>query len=143
MDDSFLPQHSGALKKSSVATSPDAYVAALTGWRRKCVAGLRAGVRAAATLDEAIKWGHLVYSVNGPVLYIRAEDSRVLFGFWRGKRLRTIEPRLKQSGNYELATVELIENDALAPGIVRRLSREAVALNKKLGDPRAAAKRPR
>ncbi len=131
------------MKKVVPPEGPDAYVAALTGWRRQCVAGLRAGVRAAATLDEAIKWGHLVYSANGPVLYIRAEDTRVLFGFWRGKGLRTIEPRLKHSGNYELATVELFEGNTLAPTIVRRLTRAAVALNKKLGDPRAAAKRGR
>jgi len=131
------------MKKVTPAASPDAYVAALSGWRRKCVAGLRADVRASATLDEAIKWGHLVYSANGPVLYIRAEDTRVLFGFWRGKRLRAIEPRLKHSGIYELATVELLEGSALAPALGRRLTREAVALNRKLGDPRAAAKRAR
>src|SRR5690606_36845288 len=38
----------------------------------------------AAPLDESIKWGHLVYQSNGPVLLIRAEARRVLFGFWRG-----------------------------------------------------------
>ena len=42
-----------------------------------------------------MKWGHLVYLSNGPVLLIRAEEKRVLFGFWRGKRLREIAPRLK------------------------------------------------
>jgi len=129
------------LKKSDVAKDPDDYVSALYGWRRKCVAGLRAAVRAAATLDEAVKWGHLVYSANGPVLYIRAEDTRVLFGFWRGKRLREFEPRLKHSGNYEMASIELIAGDILPPAVVRRLTRAAAALDRKLGDPRAAAKR--
>ena len=129
------------MKRVPSAESPEAYVAALTGWRRKCVVGLRASVRASASLDEAIKWGHLVYSANGPVLYIRAEDSRVLFGFWRGKRLRKIEPRLKHSGNYELATVELHDGDALSPNVIRRLTRQAAALDRKLGDPRAVAKR--
>ena len=85
------------MKKSTPAANPDAYVAALEGWQRPCVEGLRAAVRSSAKLDEVIKWGHLVYLSNGPVLLIRAEPSRVLFGFWRGKRLTGIEERLKPS----------------------------------------------
>ena len=37
------------------------------------------------------------------------EDERVLFGFWRGQRLREIEPRLKPGGKYEMATFEIRE----------------------------------
>ncbi len=48
-------------------------------------------MRRAGPLEEAIKWGHLVYSANGPLALIRAEETRVLFGFWRGKRLVEIE----------------------------------------------------
>ena len=91
------------------AASPDAYVEALDGWRRKIVTALRSVVRAAPALDEVVKWGHLVYLANGPVLLIRAEESRVLFGFWRGQRLTAIEPRLKPGGKYEMATLELRE----------------------------------
>ena len=40
-------------------------------------------VRRVASLEEDIKWGHLVYAAEGPVLFIRAEPNRVLFGFWR------------------------------------------------------------
>jgi hypothetical protein len=43
------------VKKSPPAASPDAYVAALTGWRRACVEELRATIRAAAALEETIK----------------------------------------------------------------------------------------
>ena len=128
------------MKKSKLAASPDAYVEALDGWRRDVVGALRACVRATSVLDEAIKWGHLVYLKNGPVLLIRAEDHRVLFGFWRGQRLRGIEPRLKAGGKYEMATLELREGMTVAPATVRRLTREAVALNKTLGDPTQAAK---
>ena len=129
------------MQKVKPAASPDAYVAALSGWRRKCVEALRATVCASATLEEAVKWGHLVYLANGPVLLIRAEDERVLFGLWRGQRLRAIETRLKRSGKYEMATLELREGMTVDPAIVRRLTREAVALNERLGDPRLAAKR--
>jgi hypothetical protein len=128
------------MKTERPAANPDAYVCALDGWRRPCVEALRAAVLAAAPLEEAIKWGHLVYESDGPVLFIRAEDARVLFGFWRGKRLRAIEPRLKRGGRYEMATLELREETVVKPATVRRLAREAVALNRKLGDPRLDAK---
>jgi hypothetical protein len=130
------------MKKQTPAESPAAYVAALDGWRRKCVERLRRGVRAAASLEEVIKWGHLVYLANGPVLLIRAEENRVLFGFWRGQRLREIEPRLKPGGKYEMATLELREGDTIAPATIRRLAREAATLNQSVGDPTKVA-RPR
>ena len=87
-----------------------------------------------------MKWGHLVYLANGPVLLIRAEEGRVLFGFWRGQRLSAIEPRLKPGGKYEMATLELREGMTVKPATVRRLTREAVALDRKLGDPTHAAR---
>ena len=114
------------MKTSEVATNPDAYVGRLSGWQRNVVEALREIVREAAPLEERIKWTHLVYSSNGPVLLIRAEPTRVLFGFWRGKRLRTIEPRLKPGGKYELATMALREGDTVDPATVRQLVREAV-----------------
>lgn len=126
------------MKKSTPAANPDAYVAALDGWRRPCVENLRATVRASAALEEIVKWGHLVYLSNGPVLLIRAEAHRVLFGFWRGQRLRTIEARLKPGGKYEMATLELREGMSITPATVRRLAREAVALNATLGNPAQA-----
>ena len=123
------------MKKMIPAANPDAYVDALDGWRRDCVDTLRAAVRSVAALDEVIKWGHLVYSSNGPALLIRAEESRVLFGFWRGQRLRDIEPGLKPGGKYEMATLELREGDKPDAATARRLAREAVALNQTLGNP--------
>ncbi len=124
-----------AMKKSAPAANPDAYVAGLHGWQRECVEGLRTAVHSAAALEEAVKWGHLVYLSSGPVLLIRAEEQRVLFGFWRGQRLRAIEPGLKPGGKYEMATLELREGTTIGPATVRRLIREAVTLNKTLGDP--------
>ncbi len=123
------------MRKTTPATSPDAYVAALTGWRRECVEALRAAVRAASTFDEVIKWGHLVYYVKGPVLLIRAEEQRVLLGFWRGRQLRTIEPRLKPGGKYEMATIEIREGAIVDDATVGRLAVKAASLNRKLGDP--------
>ena len=124
------------MKKSAPARDPDAYVAALSGWQKVTTEALRAAVLAAsANLVEVIKWGHLVYYSDGPVLLIRAEDKRVLFGFWRGARLLEIDGRLKPGGKYEMATIELRESDELSASTARRLTREAIKLNKTLGDP--------
>jgi len=129
------------VRKSTPALSPDAYVAALDGWRRACVEELRAAVRTVRGLREVIKWGNLVYLAEGPVVLIRAEDERVLLGYWRGQRLREIEPRLRPGGKYEMATAELREGDAIASAVVRRLTRVAVRLDSELGDPTAVARR--
>jgi hypothetical protein len=129
------------MKKMTPAATPEAYVEALVGWRRELVTALRSAVRTVPALEEVIKWGHLVYLANGPVLLIRAEDERVLFGFWRGRRLLSIEPRLEPGGKYEMATMKLREGMTVRPATVRRLAREAVALNRSLGDPTRAAKR--
>ena len=128
-------------RPTAKADGPDAYVDALTGWRREAVVRLRAAVRGAGALDEVVKWGHLVYQASGPVLLIRAEAERVLLGFWRGQRLTALEPRLVPGGKHEMATMVVKEGTALGAATVRRLAREAVSLNLRLGDPTLAARR--
>lgn len=117
------------------AANPEAYVAGLDGWRRDIVARLRAIARKPAGVTEAIRWGHLVYSANGPAYLVRAEASRVLFGFWRGQRLSAMEPRLKPGGKYEMATIELREGDTIASKVASALVAAAVELNATLGNP--------
>jgi hypothetical protein len=112
------------------ARDPDEYIECLTGWQRTYAEALRFAVREAAPeLAERLKWGHIVYFLNGPVLLIRAEPNRVLFGFWRGQRLRQVEPRLKPGGKYEMATLELKEGTPLLKETVARLASEAAKLN--------------
>ena len=55
------------MQKSVAAETPEAYVAALDGWRLRYAEALRSAVLGAARLRETIKWGHLVYFSNGPV----------------------------------------------------------------------------
>ncbi|MCC6773079.1 MAG: DUF1801 domain-containing protein, partial [Gemmatimonadaceae bacterium] len=93
------------MKRAVPASSPDAYVAALRGWQADVVPPIRAAIRSARGLEEVIKWGHLVYLRDGPILLLRAEAERVLLGFWLGQRLREIEPRLKPGGKYEMAAL--------------------------------------
>ncbi|MBL0937762.1 MAG: DUF1801 domain-containing protein [Gemmatimonadaceae bacterium] len=126
------------MKRVPPPASPDAYVNALTGWQAQLVPPIRAAIRAAirksGELEEVIKWGHLVYIGDGPVLLLRIEEERVLLGFWRGQRLGDLEPRLKPGGKYEMATVILREGDKIAAAQVRRLVERAVALMRELGD---------
>jgi hypothetical protein len=122
-------------KEIAPDANPDAYVESLAGWQRVLVEGIRATVRKSTRLEEVIQSGHIVYHSNGPALLIQAEPERVLFGFWRGQRMRDIEPRLKPGGQHEMATVELREADGIDPAIVRRLVKKAMRLNAALGDP--------
>lgn len=129
------------MQKSVPAANPDAYVSGLSGWQKDQVEDIRAAVRAAGTMDEVIKWGHLVYLSNGPVCLIRAEGKRVLFGLWRGQRLLDREPKLKAGGQFEMASASLLEGEALDPASVTALTRSAIALNAELGDPTKAPKK--
>lgn len=121
--------------KMKAAASPDAFVGQLSGWQAELVSALRNAVNAGGHFEEAIKWGNLVFLANGPAILIRAEDHRVLLGFWRGKRLTGIEPRIHPSGKYELGNIVLSEGDTIEPDRVGLLAREAARLNAELGDP--------
>ncbi len=123
--------------KGAPAASPDAYVTALTGWQRERVDMLRAAIHAGAAFDEIIKWHNLVFRSNGLCILIRAEEHRVLLGFWRGKRLVGLDPRIKASGKYELANLLMREDTPVDPALVTKLAAAAAALNAELGDPTA------
>jgi hypothetical protein len=123
--------------KMKAAASPDAFVDELSGWRRALVQMLRRAVNAGAGFDELIKWGNLVFAHNGLSILIHVEDHRVVLGFFRGKRLTALEPRIRPSGKYELGNIVFFEGDAIDPGQAERLAREAARLNDELGDPTA------
>lgn len=126
-----------AMGMGPVADNPDAYVAALAGWQRERAEMMRAAIMAVAPFDETIKWTNLVFMANGPCILIRAEEHRMLLGFWRGKRLREIEPRIKASGKYELGNLVMTEATKVAPETVEKLAAEAFRLNAELGNPAA------
>jgi hypothetical protein len=120
-----------------VAETPNAYIVALSGWQLERCLMMRAAIMAAAPFDETIKWTNLVFMANGPCILIRAEEQRVLLGFWRGKRLRDLEPRIKASGKYELGNLVLTEVTEVTAEQVARLAAEAYRLNIELGNPAA------
>lgn len=122
-----------------VAETPDAYIAALSGWQLARCTMMRAAIMGAAPFDETIKWTNLVFIANGPCILIRAEEHRVLLGFWRGKRLRELDPRIKASGKYELGNLVMTEGVEVTAEQVGRLAAEAYRLNIELGNPTARA----
>lgn len=133
------------------ATTPAEYLACFRGWQQAYASALHTAVTEAAPEFEArLKWGHIVYFLNGPALLVRVEPSRVLFGFWRGQRLRHIEPRLRPGGKYEMATLEIKQGTVLQRETVRSLAKEAANLNQVAGNPQllvassgsASTKRP-
>ena len=119
------------------AESPDAYIAALSGWQRDRCTMMRAAIMGAAPFEETIKWTNLVFMANGPCILIRAEAHRVLLGFWRGKRLLGIDPRIKASGKYELGNLVMTEATEVTAEQVAALAAEAFRLNAELGNPAA------
>lgn len=119
------------------AASPDAYVEALSGWQRERVEMLRAAVNAGAPFEEQIKWTNLVFSSDGLCMLIRAEEHRVLLGFWRGKRLTHLDPRIKPSGKFELGNLVMTEETQIDPARIAELAAAAAELNAELGDPSA------
>jgi hypothetical protein len=122
------------------AKTADEYFAGLSHWQGRYANALRAAVtEAVPELEERLKWGHAVYFLDGPVLLIRAEPTRVLLTFWRGQRLRNLEPRLKPGGKYEMATLELKADSPLARDAVVALARQAAELNRTSGDPSVPA----
>lgn len=124
------------MKRSGpLPSSPDEYVQSIGGWQRTRVDMLRAVAAGVGGADETVKWGHLVYVANGPAFLIRAEDHRVLFGFWRGKRLLDIEPRMTGTGKYEMKTLDLREETIIDPAVAEQLVREAIRLNRTIGNP--------
>ena len=119
------------------AETPDAYIAALSGWQLARCTMMRAAILGAGPFDETIKWTNLVFMANGPCILIRAEEHRVLLGFWRGKRLHELDPRIKASGKYELGNLVMTEGTEVTADAVARLAAAAYRLNIELGNPAA------
>jgi hypothetical protein len=117
--------------------SPDEWFADAGDWQQALIEQLRAAILAGAAFEQGVKWGNLFFSHNGLCILIRHEESRVLLGFMRGKRLTGIEPRIKPSGKYELGNIVLREGDGIDSERVTELACEAARLNDELGDPTA------
>jgi hypothetical protein len=90
---------------------------------------------ARSRLSRSIKWGHLVYLSNGPVLLIRAEEECPVRLLAREAPWQKSSPGLKPGGKYEMATLELRNDMTVDAETVGQLAKMAATLNAKLGDP--------
>lgn len=123
--------------KGQPPADPAEYVARLAGWQLSLVTTLREAIHAAAPFEEAIKWHNLIFVADGPCMLIHTEESRVLLGFWRGKRLVELDDRIKPSGKYELGNITFREDTPVDATQITRLATAARELNRQLGDPTA------
>jgi len=117
------------------ATSVDGYVKQLRGWQREVVMTLRSIVKSqGGELEEQILWSQPVYTLNGPICYIKAFSDHVNLGFWRGNELDDPAERLvgdlPTMRHVTIRHVNEVDRD-LFEGYVRH----AVKLNKEKGDP--------
>lgn len=117
------------------AVDGPSYIDELSAWQRACVETLRAAINTGADFDEIIKWHNLVFVSNGPCILIHTEDARVVLGFWRGKRLTSIDPAIRPSGKYELGNLFFFEDTPIDAESITQLAAAAAALNAELGDP--------
>ncbi|HKZ54155.1 MAG TPA: DUF1801 domain-containing protein [Anaerolineales bacterium] len=113
----------------------DGYILGLEGWQREVVTQLRKIVREAAPeAKESIKWAQPVYESHGPFCYIKAFQSAVNIGFWRGADLK--DPgRLLQGSGEKMRHVKLTDEDAIQAEVLADFVRQAVRLNRVKGDP--------
>jgi hypothetical protein len=117
------------------ATTVDAYVEALPDEHRQIVERLRRIVKEAAPeAIESIKWAQPVYEQFGPFAYIKAFKTYVNFGFWRGVEIDRGRGFL-QSGGSRMAHVSLRSSKEIDRAQLAAMVKEAIRLNKELGDP--------
>ena len=121
--------------RGTAAMTPEEWMALWSGWPRTCAKALRVAVAAGAEFEQRIKWGNLMFAHHGLCVLIHVDDARVMLGFFRGKRLRDLDPAIKASGKYELGNITFHEGDLVDPQRITALARAAAALNVELGDP--------
>ena len=113
----------------------DEYVAELQAWQVEIVAALRTLIREAAPdATEAIKWAQPVFEDNGPFAFIRPASKHVTIGFWRGAEMADPKAVLQGDGD-RMRHIKLSGVKDIQAHDVQSYVREAVALNRKHGDP--------
>lgn len=117
------------------ARTVEEYIAGLEDWQAEIASDLRLIVREAAPgASEAIKWAQPVYEESGPVCYFKAFKTSVNFGFWRGAQLDDPEGILEGSGE-KMRHVKVASRDQIREEVFRDFVRQAVELNRELGNP--------
>lgn len=105
------------------------------GWHAKKLNALLAAVKKAAPDAElSIKWGQPVFSVNGPMAFLRPAKAHVTLGFWRGVELDDADGVLEGDGT-RMKHLKLGEDDPVDAKRIGAWVKQAAALNRQKGDP--------
>ncbi len=117
------------------AVNVEGYVNHHKGWQREVLATLRNIVKAAGgEIEESILWSQPVFTLNGPVCYMKAFSDHVNFGFWRGTELDDpnglLVGDLTKMRHITIRNVNDIKRD-----VFEAMVRQAVRLNREKGDP--------
>src|SRR5262245_34806430 len=118
------------------AKTIDEYIASLGGdWRAEVVTELRRVVDTAApAATSTIKWAQPVWESNGPFAYVKAFSRSVNIGFWRGSQLDDPAGILEGDGD-RMKHISLRQGDELRSADLSSFVRQAVELNRELGNP--------
>lgn len=109
------------------------YLAKLPEQQANIITTVRALIlEAAPAAKESIKWAQPVYESNGPMIYVKAHNTHVNFGFWRGVDLT--DPKFEGDGD-RMRHIKLTSVDDIRPDAFKGLVRRAVELNAAKGDP--------
>lgn len=123
----------------AMSSRVDDYVEDFFGWQGQVASMLRREILAAdPEVTEDFRWGHPVFSGGGgPICFFKVLGDYLTLAFWRGQQMMELEPRFSPTGSYRMADVRITGPDVIEPEQVQRLVRQAVILNRRLGDPLA------
>jgi hypothetical protein len=118
------------------AKTIDGYIETFEDWRGDAIRRIRELVdEAAPDAESAIKWAQPVWlSGGGPFAYVKAFPRSVNIGFWRGAQLDDPDGLLQGEGD-RMKHVPIRSVDDVPAEAIGRFVRQAVALNRELGNP--------
>lgn len=107
----------------------DDYINSQEDWAKGIIAELRMLIKESSPeIEEAVKWAQPVFSLNGPMIFVKAHKKHVNFGFWRGVQLSDPKGLLEGTGekmrHVKVTQLSDIDHDAYG-----ELVKQAAMLN--------------
>ncbi len=111
------------------------YISTLDDWRGDVVRQLDELVRKVVpAVTASIKWAQPVYESNGPFCFVKAAKNHVTIGFWRGIDVDDPNQLFEGTGD-KMRHVKIKDAKSLPAAALRKMIKQAVALNHDLGNP--------
>lgn len=117
----------------------EGYIEGLVDWKGEIVHRVRSIIlETVPGVNETIKWAQPVYESGGPFAYIKAYKTAVNFGFWRGAELEDPHGVLQGTGS-KMRHLKITDPRQVDEQLFADFIRQAVKLNRDLGDPTKSA----